>query len=274
MSISIRKDAPKAKQQPTVKCLLVADLHYTLRQFDWVANVAKDYDVVVIAGDHLDISSPVEVRAQIVVVLTYLKRLHDNTTLIVCSGNHDLDARNDVGEKFPKWISKVRDLGIPTDGDCLTVDGILFTICTWWDGPKTRERVGAQLERDAAQSKKHWIWVYHAPPDDSPTSWAGNRHFGDSELLHWIGQYQPDIVLTGHIHQSPFREEGSWVDRLGTTWVFNPGRQTGPCPTHIAFNTAAQTALWFSLAGDEVVRLDAPLRRPIPKLTELPEWFR
>ena len=43
-----------------MKCLLISDLHYTLKQFDWVSNVAKDYDVVVIAGDHLDISSTVE----------------------------------------------------------------------------------------------------------------------------------------------------------------------------------------------------------------------
>ncbi len=77
-----------------MKCLLVSDLHYALKQYDWVTNVSKDFDVVVIAGDHLDISSAVEARAQIVVILTYLKRLHSRTKLIVCSGNHDLDSLN------------------------------------------------------------------------------------------------------------------------------------------------------------------------------------
>ena len=70
-----------------MKCLLISDLHYTLKQFDWVSNVAKDYDVVVIAGDHLDISSTVEARTQIVVILTYLKRLHTLSRLVVCSGH-------------------------------------------------------------------------------------------------------------------------------------------------------------------------------------------
>ena len=42
-----------------MKCLLTSDLHYALKQFDWVSNVAKNFDVVVIAGDHLDISSAV-----------------------------------------------------------------------------------------------------------------------------------------------------------------------------------------------------------------------
>ena len=39
-----------------MKCLLVSDLHYSLKQFDWVTDVAPSFDVVVIAGDHLDIS--------------------------------------------------------------------------------------------------------------------------------------------------------------------------------------------------------------------------
>lgn len=257
-----------------MKCLLISDLHYALKQFDWIANVAKDFDVVVIAGDHLDISSAVEARVQITVILTYLKRLQDKTRLIVSSGNHDLDARNTDGEKFAKWLSRVRGFGVQTDGDCLTVDGTLFTICPWWDGPQTREQVGAQLARDAEEPKERWIWVYHAPPDESPTSWGGQKHFGDADLVRWIQQYQPDIVLTGHIHQSPFRQGGSWVDRLGSTWVFNSGRQIGPSPTHTIFDTEARMALWFSLAGAEVVRLDEPLSRPVPELTELPVWFR
>jgi len=257
-----------------MKCLLISDLHYALKQFDWVANVAQDFDVIVIAGDHLDISSSVEVRTQITVILTYLRRLHAKTRLVVCSGNHDLEARNAVGEKFAKWISKVRHFGVLTDGDSLAVNGTLFTICPWWDGPQTREEVGAQLARDVEKLKDRWIWVYHAPPDESPTSWGGQQHFGDANLVRWIEQYKPDLVLTGHIHQSPFRQGGSWVDQVGSTWVFNPGRQIGPCPTHIVFDTNERMALWFSLAGAEVVRLDEPLKRPVSELTELPPWFR
>ena len=71
----------------------------------------------------------------------------------------------------------------------------------------------------------------------SPTCWDGSNFFGDAELVGWIEQYKPDIVLSGHIHQSPFQKGGSWVDRIGNTWVFNAGRQIGPCPTHIVFDT-------------------------------------
>ncbi|WP_139558505.1 metallophosphoesterase family protein [Methylotetracoccus oryzae] len=257
-----------------MKCLVVSDLHYTLKQFDWVLQAAEKFDLVVIAGDHLDISSTVALPAQVTVILTYLKRLQSKTRVIVCSGNHDLDARNGDGEKFAKWIQRARHSGVPTDNDCVIVQDALFTICPWWDGPESRARVEVQLERDAEKPKDRWIWVYHAPPDESPTSWGGQKHFGDRQLVEWIARHQPDMVITGHIHQSPFRQGGSWVDRLGLTWVFNPGRQIGPCPTHIVIDTEAKTALWFSLAGAEIVPLSRPLTRPIPELTELPDWLR
>jgi Icc-related predicted phosphoesterase len=251
-----------------MKCLLVSDLHYAIKQFDWVHHSAGEYDVIVIAGDHLDISSAVALDAQIVVILKYLSRLSARTKLLVCSGNHDLNGSNADGEKVARWMSRVRALGIPTDGDAVhTEDGTLFTVCPWWDGPKTREAVDAQLAADAAKTKSRWVWVYHAPPDDSPVSWGGHKHFGDADLLAWIERYAPDMVLTGHIHQSPFREGGSWVDKIGATWVFNSGRQIGPVPTHTIIDTDAGRAEWFSLAGAQFIELDRPLVRPVAELT-------
>jgi Icc-related predicted phosphoesterase len=246
----------------TVRGLLVSDLHYALKQFDWVQNAADRFDLVVVAGDHLDISSLVAVDAQIVVITKYLRRLRERTRLLVSSGNHDLNSRDATGERVASWLAKSRLPGVGLDGDRLEIGDTTISICPWWDGPLSCAAVGRQLARDAEQRAARWIWVYHAPPDESPTSWAGSRHFGDTELLRWIRELQPDIVLTGHIHQSPFRKGGSWADRIGRTWVFNCGRQIGPCPTHIVFDTDERRAMWFSLAGDEIVDLDAPLSRP------------
>jgi len=257
-----------------MKCLLVSDLHYALKQFDWTAEVASGYDVVVVGGDHLDISGHVDGRAQIVVILKYLQRLTAHTRVIACSGNHDLDSRNGEGEKVARWMDRVRRLGIPTDGDSLMVGDTLFTVCAWWDGPSTRAAVDAQMAGDAGKPKKSWIWVYHSPPEGSPTSWGGNRSYGDADLTGWIETYRPDIVLTGHIHQAPFEAGGSWADRIGQTWVFNAGRQIGPTPTHVAIDLGAREAYWSSLVAHEVVDLDAPLVRPLVRVTEAPAWLR
>ena len=248
-----------------MKVLLVADLHYALRQFDWLHTVSGEFDVMVIAGDHLDIVSTVPLQAQLVVVMQHLKRLHGETRLLVASGNHDLNGRGTAGEKVARWMTEVRRAGIPCDGDRLEIGDTLVSICPWWDGPATQKEVGEQLERDASHRKGRWVWVYHAPPSDSPTSWAGKRHFGDDALVGWIDRYKPDVVLCGHIHQSPFRKGGSWVDQIGTTWVFNAGQQIGPVPTHIVFDTDARSATWSSLAGVEVVEFTGPNAGPTPR---------
>jgi Icc-related predicted phosphoesterase len=257
-----------------MKCLLVSDLHYALKQFDWVSEVAGKYDVVVIAGDHLDLSGHVDAQVQMTVILKYFRDIHARTKILVCSGNHDLDARNAAGEKTSRWILKARQHGIATDGESFELDGVLFTICPWWDGPGTREEVSGLLRRDAARRGGPWIWVYHAPPAASPTSWSGTKHFGDADLNQWIAEHAPDIVLTGHIHDAPFHAKGSWVDRVESTWVFNAGRQIGPVPAHVVLDTQAGAALWSSEEGMQEVRLDEALTRPISALSDLPAWLK
>src|SRR5262245_58404093 len=132
-----------------MRLLLVSDLHYTLKQLDWVMAVAPDYDVVVVAGDLLDIASPVEPDAQIAVVLEYLSRIAGRTTVVVCSGNHDLNAENAFGERSALWLGAARSGGVFVDGTTFSTDDALLTICPWWDGPRTRELVDAQLVHDA-----------------------------------------------------------------------------------------------------------------------------
>ena len=219
-----------------MRCLVVADLHYSLPQFDWLLAAAPQFDVVIFAGDALDIGSMVDFRAQILVVKKYLTLLSGITRVILCSGNHDLDERSAEGEKIARWIGEVRELGIACDGDSLMISDTLFTVCPWWDGPLVKSRLETQLRDAAAQRLQQWIWVHHAPPANSPTSWGGKRFFGDVELVQWIKDYQPSMVISGHVHESPFIPDGSWFDRLGTTWVFNTGLQHGRPPVCIVLD--------------------------------------
>jgi RNA polymerase sigma factor (sigma-70 family) len=72
---------------------------------------------------------------------------------------------------------------------------------------------------------------------------------GDEELGRWIERHSPDIVLCGHVHQSPFETPGGWIDRIGTTVVVNAGTQPGPEPTRIEVDTDADIASWWSYLG-------------------------
>jgi hypothetical protein len=154
-------------------------------------------------------------------------------------------------------LAGARAAGVPTDGDSWVADGTRVTICPWWDGPLGRAALEAQLAADAVRRPTHWLWVYHWPPLGSPTCWTGERHYGDAELGGWIARHAPDIVLTGHVHQPPFKPAGSWADRIGHTWVFNAGRQIGPVPAHIEIDLGAGRASWHSMLGSESLWLSA-----------------
>jgi Icc-related predicted phosphoesterase len=238
-----------------MRILLVSDLHYSLPQLDWVVAAAPSFDLVVIAGDNLNISSAVALDAQSVVVLRYLSLLHGAGHVAVSSGNHDLTGPDATGEQTALWLAEARAEGVPTDGDSLLLGDTLVTICPWWDGPVGRQAVADQLASDSARRPRHWVWVYHWPPLDSPTCWTGQRNYGDADLVGWMDEHRPDVVLTGHVHQSPFRSDGSWVDRIGETWVFNAGHQIGPVPAHIELDLEENWARWVSLMGTEEVTL-------------------
>jgi Icc-related predicted phosphoesterase len=235
--------------------LFVADLHYALKQFDWLVANAAHYDPIIIGGDLLDLGSALDFDVQIVVVEKYLNRIRQQTRLLVSSGNHDGDQRSGADESVAQWIRDAKAEGMFVDGDSLEDDGVLFTVCPWWDGPVSKAELEAQLARESQRARNRWIWVHHAPPAGSPVCWTGKKFVGDESLLQWIKRFEPDVVFSGHIHNSPFHAAGSWVDQIGKTWVFNPGKQIGPCPTYIALDLDTMEAEWISLDGRSLRQL-------------------
>ena len=247
-----------------MRLLFVADLHYELKQFDWITLHAHEFDTIIIGGDLLELASTLETDVQIVVVEKYLNRLGKQKRLLVSSGNHDGDARSPANESICNWLRELKGGQLYADCDSVELGDMLITICPWWDGPVSRAEVEGLLARDAAKAKKRWIWIHHSPPDKSPVSWAGKKFGGDEFLLEWIRRYQPDLVMSGHIHGAPFKANGSWIDRIGKTWVFNPGRQIGPSPAHLVFDLDKMSVQWTSLADQVLRQLDTP---PQEKLT-------
>ncbi len=235
-----------------MRLLFVADLHYSLKQFDWLLSEAADFDLVVIGGDLLDLSSALDADVQITIVEKYLELLRQKTTLVVSSGNHDGDSRNEADESVAAWLVAARNDRLHVDGDSFNMKGTRITVCPWWDGDASRADVEAQLAEQAKSVAGRWIWIYHAPPEGARTSWTGRRFIGDEFLTAMIRRFNPTMVMSGHIHNSPFYEQGGWVDRIDRTWVFNPGRQLGAQPTTIIVDFEAMTAEWSSTEGHSV----------------------
>jgi hypothetical protein len=70
------------------------------------------------------------------------------------------------------------------------------------------------------------------------------------------------MVLTGHVHQPPFKPDGAWADRIDDTWIFNAGHQIGPAPAHIEIDLAVDSASWRSMMGVEILSLLSPAAPP------------
>jgi Icc-related predicted phosphoesterase len=241
-----------------MRILLTSDLHYKLRQYDWLFHRAADFDAVVVAGDHLDVVSAVPAEVQVAALSTTLARLSALAPVLACSGNHDLNTRNAAGEKTADWLDALRGPRLAVDGDSVCIAGTLFTVCPWWDGPHAQAAVRRQLEAAALRrgeaASGRWVWVYHAPPEGG-LSWTGRRHYGDPLLPELVASLGPSAVLCGHIHEAPFKAGGAWAERIGSTWLFNAGRQIGDVPARIEIDFAVGTATWVSLAGVETQAL-------------------
>jgi len=240
-----------------MKILAVSDLHFGLPQFDWIVQRAGSYDAIVIAGDLLDLGGHLDLDAQITVVVKYLRTISAKTRLLVCSGNHDGDEKNETQEFVARWLQRVRAAGLVVDSGGLDLPGLHISVCPWWDGPSTRDTMQRFLRTEQPAPPKPWLWVHHAPPDGVGVSWTGKVHAGDTFLVNTIHELSPDFVFSGHIHNSPFRTGGAWASRIGRTWIFNAGMQLGAPPAYIELDLDKRTARWVSQAGDEEIALDA-----------------
>lgn len=246
-----------------MRILHVADLHFDLRQLGWVFARADEFDGVVIAGDLLSLGAGVPVTEQISQTKHLLERIAGKTNLMICSGNHDLDHRIADGERVADWLHLLDTNLVFVDGEPCSLGSWLFSLCPWTDGPETAEFVRNHLDDTVPGDGQTWVWLHHAPPADTRISTTGRRDHGDSTLVRAIHRRQPQIVLSGHVHQAPFVGEGCWYDIVGGTLVMNPGRQDGEWPAHIELDAEDATATWRSVAGVESVSIGEHLTFPV-----------
>ena len=67
-----------------------------------------------------------------------LRDLAHRTTVFAASGNHDLDGRDEEGEKVARWMRPLARDGVHVDYTSAVMGDDLVTVCPWWDGPRAR----------------------------------------------------------------------------------------------------------------------------------------
>ena len=210
---------------------MASDLHYRLPHYDWLVRALKTSTSLHWPGISRTSSARCRSVCRSSSSSATSSTLAERATVLAASGNHDLDGPGELGEQVAGWLRDLRQDTLLCDGASVDLDGIRFTVCPWWDGPATRDAVAAQLAAAAVDRPATWIWLYHAPPANTVLCNDGRRVFPDHELAAWIEQYQPELVMCGHIHQAPWVDGGSWHAQTRQDVGFQRGQADRPDPS-------------------------------------------
>jgi len=184
-----------------MRILHCSDFHGHIPWFHWLREVARQYDLVCLTGDLIDLFSKASPDEQLTRISETLRGIE--TPLAICSGNHDLpDASTGMG-----WMRTLLPAQLYADGNVFTMKGYTFRCIGWQES--------FPMAVDATE-----VWLAHAPPDECATSQAREvLDYGSFDLGEVCRSGMgPRLILSGHIH-NPLK----WHARIERTWSFNPG---------------------------------------------------
>lgn len=147
-----------------------------------------------------------------------------------------------------RWMDFARALGVAVDNEnslLRTAGGpVLVTAVPWRFGRETLSlrrphpddvslvRTGREM---SATARCPWVLLAHDPP--APSKVSTNKDENATRIL--VRAFQPDICVSGHLHQAPFAEVGDIAVRIDQTLCINPGRVEGTVPRAVALELVA-----------------------------------
>jgi len=165
-----------------------------------------------------------------------------NSKILAVPGNMDTNVvQNYLRERDMDIHLRVREL---TPGVGLM--GVGFSAPTPFGTPSEvpDATIGTWLDETFATTGKFdkLVVVVHEPPYGTAVDMLGDgTHVGSPAVLAFIERVQPDIVLTGHIHESRA------MDMIGQTPVFNSGMLAGGGFVRMEFQGGELTAELMSV---------------------------
>jgi len=243
-----------------MKTLITADLHYREPWFRWLIEQAKDFDLVCIAGDLLDMFGESRMM-QAIRVSGWIKELAKSTRVAICSGNHDDAGRQTCADRAPvyEWLAALgKEPNVITDGATAVVNDLIVTTVPYHS---TREQKEVWLERGLSVRKQRgaeWLVLHHVPPLSYPASMGEER-----EAMELLRRYRPKYFACGHSHQFPYVEGRDWAEEVDGVQVLVPGQLlAAKYPNHIIQDEGA--SLWQT-SSQEWVEEDIWTKFPVIK---------
>ena len=250
-----------------MKILLTADIHYDRVWYEWLVAQSPEYDLVAIAGDLVQGFDAAVAKVQQRDIEGWLARIAGNGCAVaVSSGNHEMFSKTSLrvgsGDGF-SLANALRSLlpAAPTadrhplfleDGTTGVIEsgsgGLIVSTIPYkkFGEPLTLSARSPMWEEGRAlrnQTGFAWLVLHHDPPGGGPVGGMA----GDFELRRTVERFQPDFVLSGHLHGQPFFPGGGFHQQIGASHCFNAG-QTPPTksqvPNHIVLDTDTRLAVW------------------------------
>jgi Icc-related predicted phosphoesterase len=194
-----------------MKIVSISDVHMATRNLARMTEVWRDTDLAIIAGDLTNFGGMEDARSVLDQVRACCKQV------LAVPGN--LDKR----ETFPFFERE----GIALHGKGMVLDGVGFFGCggsnlTPFKTPSefTEDEIYAALAQGyaAVREVRPLIMVCHTPPLETKCDRiVSGKAVGSPAARRFIEEHQPDLCISGHIHES------AAVDKIGATTVLNAG---------------------------------------------------
>lgn len=189
-----------------MKIVFLVDLHWSGRPALQLPDLSG-VDLVLLGGDIAHFSGSGIVRQVVEELQARVPRV-----LAVC-GNCDL----------PESENYLREVGIALDQTTVDIDGLTvaglsaglpFGGCPY---ERTEDQYAEACLKLPQNFQGPSILVTHQPPYETACDRTRGRHVGSKSIRDYITRAQPDVVLSGHIHES------IGTDLLGGSRLANPG---------------------------------------------------
>ena len=194
-----------------MQIIAFGDIHEYLHPLDDLAAALQQADLVIVSGD-ITRWRGAKTAAK---VLDAIKQY--NANLLAQIGNTDTCETHHY----------LKQLGINLHGqghrfDDIGIFGVGGSNPTPFASPSefSEDDIAAYLQTgyEMVQDAPCKILVAHCPPYRTAIDRLhSGYHVGSTSVRHFIERHQPDICISGHIHESPGE------DRIGKTRLLNPG---------------------------------------------------
>lgn len=194
-----------------MKIIAFGDIHERLKAFDLLTERIAEADFSIITGDLTQFGT----KEKALRVIEVLERINPN--MLVQVGNLD-----DLG--IDAWLTEegINIHGTGRDVEGTGIFGAGGSNHTPFHTPVefSEDELKSFLEKGYSEVKDSpvKIMVCHTPPFNTQVDMiSSGAHVGSKAVREFIEKYQPDLCLTGHIH------EASGEDTIGKTRIINPG---------------------------------------------------